>query len=143
MIPGLGTKIPNVTIKKKVRSMYTRFLATCPGDPKSKMDWSNNYGELPGLETRSSAGKGPGQGLGLCWARGPGHAISRELISPSSLTEQCPALCSPFHHPVVWRSGCGILLFQGETDLGKYHLVGKKRQLEGPSSAPRPPPAGA
>lgn len=31
--------------------MYTRFLATCPGDPKSEMDWSNNYGELPGLET--------------------------------------------------------------------------------------------
>ena len=36
-----------------------------------------------------------------------------------------------------------MLLFQGETDLGKYHLVGKKRQLEGPSSDPLPPLAGA
>lgn len=77
MIPGLGTKIPNVRIKeKKVCSVYARYLAICPRGAKSEMDWSNNYGGLPGLETRSYTGKGPGWGLELCWARGPGHAIS-------------------------------------------------------------------
>lgn len=58
--------------------------------PRSEMNWTEDCGELSGLETSNSTGtlsdqglgergdyqgKGPGQGLGLCWARRLGYTV--------------------------------------------------------------------